>query len=92
MAFDQIREQAGLIQRGTGGDRKKLTLRLWQDDICRHTWISWRLAELKDEAQVALEAGTSVQMIHEHYLQWLDGKSVKALAGMRPAIQPQKTA
>lgn len=92
VAFDQIREQAGLIQRGTGGDRKKLTLRLWQDDICRHTWISWRLAELKDEAQVALEAGTSVQMIHEHYLQWLDNKSVKALAGMRPAIQAQKTA
>lgn len=92
VAFDEIRQQAGLIQRGTGGDRKKLTLRLWQDDICRHTWISWRLAELKDEAQVALEAGTSVQMIHEHYLQWLDAKSVKALAGMRPATEPQKQA
>lgn len=92
VAFDEIRERAGLIQRGTGGERKKLVVRLWQDDICRHTWISWRLAELKDEAQVALEAGTSVQMIHEHYLQWLDAKSVKALAGMRPAIQPQKTA
>lgn len=92
VAFDEIRERAGLIQRGTGGDRKKLVVRLWQDDICRHTWISWRLAELKDEAQVALEAGTSVQMIHEHYLQWLDAKSVKALAAMRPPhITPLQT-
>jgi len=84
VAFDAIRTRAGLIERGQGGDRKRLKIRLWQDDICRHTWISWRLAETQNEAQVALEAGTSVHMIHEHYLQWLDARAVKALARIRP--------
>ncbi len=31
---------------------------VWKDNGLRHTWISCRLAELKDENRVALEAGT----------------------------------
>ncbi|MBS0229468.1 MAG: hypothetical protein JSS23_12360 [Proteobacteria bacterium] len=82
--FDAIRESAGLIQRGRGGDRKRLVGNRWQNDICRHTWISLRLHQTKDEAAVALEAGTSVQQIHEHYLDWLTPAAARALAALRP--------
>jgi integrase len=41
----------------------------WQEDICRHSWISYRLALVKDEAQVSREAGNSPDVIYRHYYQ-----------------------
>lgn len=41
----------------------------WQEDICRHSWISYRLALVKDEAQVSREAGNSPDVIYRHYFQ-----------------------
>lgn len=83
--FDDIRDAAGLIERNEVGARRKISKNHWQGDICRHTWISVRLVETKSEDQVALEAGTSVDMIHEHYLDWLTPKQVKAITAIRPA-------
>ena len=56
----------------------------WEPDILRHTWMSARLAEVKNEAQVALEAGTSVDMIHAHYLSLTSAAEARALAALRP--------
>jgi integrase len=39
----------------------------WQTDVTRHTYISHRLAAVRDDALVAAEAGTSQAMIHRHY-------------------------
>lgn len=80
--FDRIREQAGLIPLRYSKERG----RLWQQDICRHTWISMRLAETQDEAAVALEAGTSKEMIHKHYLQWLTPKQAQTIGALRPRV------
>lgn len=78
--FDLIRRDAGLIPPLGKRDEQ----RIWQDDICRHTWISARLAVTQDEAQVALEAGTSRTMIHMHYLDWLTLQVAQEILTMRP--------
>jgi integrase len=41
----------------------------WPKNVLRHSAISYRLAELQDVAQVALEAGNSPQIIFKHYRQ-----------------------
>jgi len=49
----------------------------WQEDICRHSWISYRLAVVKDEAQVAREAGNSPDVIYRHYFQLVSDAQAK---------------
>jgi len=39
----------------------------WKRNALRHSWISYRLAEVKDAARVALEAGNSPNIIFGHY-------------------------
>ena len=39
----------------------------WKQNAVRHSWISYRLAEIQDVNRVALEAGNSPQMIFRHY-------------------------
>ena len=39
----------------------------WKHNALRHSFISYRLAETQDVNRVALEAGTSPQMIFRHY-------------------------
>jgi hypothetical protein len=41
----------------------------WKHNALRHSFISYRLAVVKDENQVALEAGNSPQMVFGHYRQ-----------------------
>lgn len=56
----------------------------WTADVTRHTWISNRLALLKNDAHVAREAGTSEAMIHRHYHSLKLAKEARAWAGLRP--------
>jgi integrase len=49
--------------RNTASDAK-LT---WKQNALRHSFISYRLAEIQDVNRVALEAGNSPQMIFRHY-------------------------
>lgn len=39
----------------------------WKHNALRHSFISYRVAEVQNVAQVALEAGNSPQMIFQHY-------------------------
>jgi integrase len=39
----------------------------WKDNALRHSYISYRLAQVQDAAQVALEAGNSPNMVFRHY-------------------------
>ena len=41
----------------------------WKRNALRHSFISYRLAAIKNTAEVALEAGNSPQMIFKHYRQ-----------------------
>ncbi|MEO6871280.1 MAG: site-specific integrase [Chthoniobacterales bacterium] len=39
----------------------------WKQNALRHSFVSYRLAQVKDQNLVALEAGTSPKMINKHY-------------------------
>jgi integrase len=39
----------------------------WRHNALRHSYCSYRLAQIKNTAEVALEAGNSPQMIFQHY-------------------------
>ncbi len=50
---------------------------VWEKDILRHTWISYRLAETNDERLTAREAGNSPDIIYRHYYQLVTAAEVK---------------
>jgi integrase len=64
----------GLVWQNTKGMFHKTRLRVaaqagvkWKQNVLRHSFISYRLAEIQDVNRVALEAGNSPQMIFRHY-------------------------
>jgi len=60
----------GKVVKNTGLDLTKLTDRLgmkWPRNALRHSYISYRLAIVKDAAKVSLEAGNSPDIIFKHY-------------------------
>jgi integrase len=52
-----------------GHDLKNVQKFKWKRNGLRHSFISYRLAAIKNTAEVALEAGNSPQMIFKHYRQ-----------------------
>ena len=48
-------------------NRSKAIPFIWKQNALRHSFISYRLAEIQNVNQVALEAGNSPQMIFRHY-------------------------
>lgn len=60
----------------------------WKHNALRHSFISYRLAEIQDAAQVALEAGNSPAMIFGHYRELVtkeDAATWFAVAPKQPA-------
>ena len=57
----------------------------WKHNALRHSFCSYRLADVKSAAQVALEAGNSPQMIFQHYRELVTEKGAKAWFGITPA-------
>jgi integrase len=56
---------------------------LWKHNALRHSFISYRVAQIQNVAQVALEAGNSPGMIFKHYRELVreaDGKKWFAIA------------
>jgi integrase len=54
----------------------------WKHNAARHSFISYRLAEIKNVNQVALEAGNSVTMIFKHYRELVREADAKAYFGI----------
>jgi integrase len=80
--FDQVRRRAGF--RGSfakPGDEKLLP---WIYDGIRHTAISAHLAYHEDENKTALWAGTSPDMIYEHYNGVMDPEEAKLFWSISP--------
>jgi integrase len=74
----QIRE---LCEADKGKDLKALT---WKRNALRHSFISYRLAEVQSAAQVALEAGNSETMIFKNYRDVVTPESAKAWFSIEP--------
>jgi integrase len=70
-----------------GIDLKDELLFKWKRNALRHSFISYRLAAIKNTAEVALEAGNSPQMIFRHYRQLVTEAEAKKWF----LIAPEKT-
>ena len=57
----------------------------------RHSYISYRVAELQDTAKVALEAGNSPEMIFRHYRELVAPNEAKAWFDITPNDVPKFT-
>ena len=57
----------------------------WPHNGLRHSYISYRIAEVKNAAQVALEAGNSPAIIFRHYRELVTEEEARAWFGIHPA-------
>jgi hypothetical protein len=57
----------------------------WKANALRHSFISYRLAQTKDMAAVALEAGNSPTMIFRHYRELATEEEAADWFGILPA-------
>jgi hypothetical protein len=57
----------------------------WKQNALRHSFISYRVADTQNVAQVALEAGNSPQMIFKHYRELVRPTAAKEWFGIVPA-------
>jgi integrase len=57
----------------------------WPPNGLRHSYISYRIAEVKNAAQVALEAGNSPTIIFKHYRELVTEEDARAWFGIYPA-------
>ncbi len=58
----------------------------WKQNVLRHSFISYRLAELQNINQVALEAGDSPKMIHQHYRELATPEQAKSWFKITPDV------
>jgi integrase len=56
----------------------------WKQNALRHSFISYRVADIQNVAQVALEAGNSPQMIFKHYRELVRPADAKAWFAIAP--------
>ena len=70
-----------------GKDPEKAKQVKWKKNALRHSFISYRVAEIQNVAQVALEAGNSPQIIFQHYRELVRLNEAKTWF----AIEPEKT-
>jgi integrase len=90
--FENIPKQLGRLAKDTGMK--------WKKNALRHSFISYRLAEVQDTAKVALEAGNSPQMIFKHYRElvrpveakkWFAIEQADGFQGWRGHAEPRRT-
>ncbi len=65
---------------------------LWKHNALRHSFISYRVAQTQNVAQVALEAGNSPQMIFQHYRELVRPNDAKAWFALTPARATKREA
>jgi integrase len=70
-----------------GKDPEKARTVKWKKNALRHSYISYRVAEIEDVAKVALEAGNSPQMIFQHYRELVQPKEAKTWFAIGPVKQ-----
>jgi hypothetical protein len=78
-------------QRTEGGGQKsegssRSGLFEWKHNALRHSFCSYRLADVKSAAEVALEAGNSPQMIFQHYRELVTERAAKGWFAITPEV------
>ncbi|HEY5915421.1 MAG TPA: tyrosine-type recombinase/integrase [Verrucomicrobiae bacterium] len=62
----------------------------WKHNALRHSFISYRVADVKDVPKVAVEAGNSPQMIYSNYLELVTEPDAQAWFAIRPKAKAAK--
>ena len=62
----------------------------WKHNALRHSFISYRIADVQDVAQVALEAGNSPAMIFGHYRELVTADDAKKWFSILPKPKVEK--
>ena len=70
----------------------KLDAVAWKHNALRHSFISYRVADIQNVAQVALEAGNSPGMIFGHYRELVTADDAKTWFAIAPAKTTGKAA
>jgi integrase len=65
--FESQRNTVEAINAAREKRSKKTSRFAWKSNALRHSFISYRVAEIQDVNRVALEAGNSPRMIFQHY-------------------------
>jgi integrase len=71
--FDQARKAAGIVE--------------WPDNALRHSYASYHLAHFRNENALAVEMGSSSQMIRKHYRELVKRKDADRYWNIRPATK-----
>ena len=93
--FENVNKQIGWLVRDTnaamkveakaaGRDPEAAPKLKWKKNALRHSFISYRLAEVQAAAQVALEAGNSPQVIFQHYRELVRPNDAKSWFSIAP--------
>jgi integrase len=56
----------------------------WKDNGLRHSWISYRMADIQDAPKVAIEAGNSPEMIFRNYRELVKPEAAKTWFAITP--------
>ena len=86
-------KQTGKVWKGTTNDLRdvravtvKASGVAWKDNGLRHSFISYRLADIQNAAQVALEAGNSPNVVFKHYRELVKPSMAKAWFAVAPEM------
>jgi integrase len=64
----------------------------WRDNGLRHSFASYRLAQIQNAAQVALEMGNSADVVFKHYREIVKPSDAKAWFAVAPEMPSNVTA
>lgn len=88
--FESIRDTVAAITEAR--KPKKRPAFVWKTNALRHSFISYRLAEIQDANRVALEAGNSPQMIFRHYRELATPEQARTWFAITPQRAPNVVA
>ena len=81
---EDIKHAQKHLAKKTGQDPKDVQVFAWKHNALRHSFVSYRLADVKDAARVALEAGNSPLMVFRNYRQLVTDAQAKAWFAIVP--------
>lgn len=93
--FESFRNAVQAENRAAAKENRKPLL-AWKQNVLRHSFISYRVAELQDMNRVALEAGNSPKIIFQHYRELVTPEQAKTWFAIAPEpaanVIPMETA
>jgi len=82
--FESVRDTVKAINDERKKRSRKAPKFTWKQNALRHSFISYRLAEIQDTNRVALEAGNSPRMIFQHYRELCTPDEAKTWFSLTP--------